>query len=88
MNRSIGVAVLLAWSVVAGSAWADKETTLSKVSYDAEKKALTVVFEKGGTYEYAGVPQATYDELQKAESKGTYFNQNVRGKYAAKKIAD
>lgn len=88
MKRSLWVAVLLSWGVLAGSAWADKDTALGKVSYDGEKKVLTVVFEKGGTYEYANVPQATYDDLQKAESKGDYFNQHVRGKYTAKKLAD
>ena len=47
-----------------------------------------MAFDKGGTYEYSGVSQEVYDALMKAESKGTYLSENIRGKFEAKKIAD
>ena len=88
MKRSMWVAVLFSLGVLASSAWAETKSTIGQVSYDGDKKALTVVFDKGGTFEYADVPQATYDDLQKAESKGEFFNKNVRGKFKVKKLAD
>ena len=32
-------------------------------------------------YDYRGVPAAVYEELKKAESKGSYFVKNIKDKY-------
>jgi hypothetical protein len=47
---------------------------------------LTVTFAGGDVYEYADVPQTVVDALAKAESKGTVFNELVKGKFTAKKV--
>ena len=47
----------------------------------------TLVIEYLGStqYEYYDVPQEVYDELVKAESKGRFVNQNIKGKYKYQK---
>ncbi len=87
MKRNLLAALVVAVGLLAGQAFAE-EGSLGSVSYDAEKKVLTVVFEKGGTYEYADVSQEVADEVLKAESKGEAFNKAVKGKFTAKKISE
>lgn len=62
-----------------------KSEALSKVDYNADSKDLTLVFERG-TYKFAGVPQKVYDGLMASESKGTYFQKKIKGKYEATKV--
>jgi lysyl-tRNA synthetase, class II len=81
------LAMLAAVGLWVGQALADG-SPLKEATYNEEAKVLTVSFDDGTKYEYAGVPKATYDDLQKAESKGEYFNKNIRGTYAAKKISE
>jgi hypothetical protein len=48
------------------------------VHYDEETAALDVTFVSGKIYRYAGVPLATYVDLLDAESKGEFFNENIK----------
>jgi len=55
----------------------------SAISYvDYENGYLTVHFRDGSRYIYRGVPQAVYDGLLAAGSAGTYFNAEIRDRYA------
>jgi hypothetical protein len=47
---------------------------------------LTVAFNNGTVYRYAKVPKAIYIEWLAAESKGRYFNSNIKHKYAYRRI--
>ncbi|MFH0953126.1 MAG: KTSC domain-containing protein [Verrucomicrobiota bacterium] len=59
-----------------------ESSVIKEVAYRAETQVLTVVFaDSGDTYEYKGVPESVYKELMAAESKGTYFAANIKGKY-------
>ena len=49
-----------------------------------EEGTLTVVFNSCRMYRYYKVPRRLYDEMLKAESKGQYFNRNIRGKFEYK----
>jgi len=62
-----------------------KSEALSKVDYDAASKDLVLVFERG-TYKFEGVPQKVYDGLMASKSKGSYFQNKIKGKYEASKI--
>lgn len=61
-----------------------KSQAITSVSYDAEAKSLTVVFERG-TYVYADVPAEVAEALEKSESQGTYYNEHIKGKYTSTK---
>jgi hypothetical protein len=42
---------------------------------------LYVTFHTGRTYPHPGVPYEIFLRLFHAESKGTYYNKNIRGRY-------
>jgi hypothetical protein len=58
-------------------------TTMRSVGYDAGEQVLEVEFTSGVIYQYLEVPAAVFDGLMYAESKGRYFNQEIRDDYTA-----
>lgn len=64
------------------SSWAT-----SHISYDNRKKILTIIMANnppknhGETLEYADVPYEVYKDFVKADSKGRFFNLNIRDSY-------
>ncbi len=81
------LAIIAAIGLWVGQAMAaEKEFNLNTTSYNAETKVLTVTFKDGKKYDYADVPQTVVDEMDKAESKGNFFNKNIRGKYKHSKV--
>ena len=63
-----------------------ESTTLSAVAYDEFKEMLRLQFCSGARYEYVDVPAAVHASLLSASSKGRYFNQVIRGRYAYRSI--
>ncbi len=57
-------------------------TTLATVAYDGIRKLLQLKFRSRAVYCYFGVPAAVHEALLAAPSKGNYFNQAIRGRYA------
>lgn len=58
-------------------------TTMRSVGYDSAQQILQIEFTSGVVYQYLDVPVAVFDELMAAESKGRYFNQEIRDDYTA-----
>jgi lysyl-tRNA synthetase class 2 len=56
------------------------------IGYDPVAGTLEVGFDHGGTYEYYDVDIGTAAGFEVAGSKGEYFNQEIRGQYAYKRI--
>jgi hypothetical protein len=54
---------------------------MRSVGYDAENRILEIEFDSGAVYQYIGVPTRTYRELLTAESRGRYFNSEIRDSY-------
>jgi KTSC domain-containing protein len=54
-------------------------SAIRAIGYDGS--TLTVEFHTGRTYEHPDVPDAVFEGLMQAPSKGTYYNQHIRGKY-------
>lgn len=66
-----------------------KSETISLVGYDDETETMEVQFRtKGGSlsYRYAQVPKSVAEALVKAESAGTFFHANVKGRYHFEKL--
>jgi hypothetical protein len=53
-------------------------TNLEAIGYDDATRELYIRFKNGTTYIYPDVPRDTYDQLSRADSKGSYFNRNIR----------
>jgi hypothetical protein len=56
-------------------------TTLSTIGYDGIRNLLQLEFRSRAVYHYFGVPAAVHEALLDAPSKGSYFNQAIRGRY-------
>lgn len=65
-----------------------ESTTLRSAGHDARSTVLELQFRNGALYQYFGVPPRIYGDLLRADSKGGYFNQSIRGKYPYQRIQD
>ena len=59
-----------------------ESTALATVGYDEARERLQVEFCDQAIYHYFGVPAALHQELLGAPSKGSYFNQEIRGRFS------
>ncbi len=58
-----------------------QSSSLRTVGYDKETKVLEIEFVQGGVYRYFDVDESVYLGLISADSKGTYFQKNIRGRF-------
>lgn len=65
-----------------------QSTTLASAGHDARAAVLELQFRNGAVYQYFHVPRRVYQDLLWAQSKGSYFNQNIRGRYPYRLIQD
>jgi KTSC domain len=63
-----------------------ESSTLATVAYDEDRELLQLGFRSGAVYQYFGVPAAVHRALLGAPSKGSYFNQAIRGRFAFRLI--
>ncbi len=57
-------------------------SAIADVAYNNALGRLTVKFNTGRTYDYFNVSNQRYQAFCDADSKGRYFNQNIRHAYA------
>ena len=57
-------------------------TVIRSYRYDRQKRDLHIVFQTGRVYTYLQVPEDIYAGMRMAFSKGLYFNQFIRDKFA------
>lgn len=63
-----------------------KSGHLESIGYHAESSTLHVRFKNGEYYLYHNVKPIVYQGLLKAESKGKYFNGNIKPHYRHTKL--
>jgi KTSC domain len=56
-------------------------SSIRSVAYDRERAVLSVEFVHGSTYAYFDVPPETHERFLAAESKGRFFNSEVRSRH-------
>lgn len=61
-------------------------STISGVNYNNKTSVLTIEFKNGSKYEYRGVPEDDYEGLMSASSAGSFFHDNIKNTYPAKRI--
>jgi hypothetical protein len=54
---------------------------MRSVGYHGKSRVLEIEFDSGAVYQYVGVPARIYPQLLRAESKGRYFNSEIRDVY-------
>ena len=65
--------------------WPDS-TSVASASYEEETQTLSVVFTKGGVYEYSDVPTFIWKGMLDASSIGRYFKLNVANSFTYKRL--
>jgi KTSC domain len=65
-----------------------ESTTLSTIGYDDAQQLLQLEFCSGPIYQYFDVPAAVHADLLLASSKGTYFNQMIRRRFAYARVPE
>ena len=61
-------------------------TAIQFYRYDASKRALLIVFTSGRRYLYANVPPEIATDFDRADSKGTFFNAEIRDRFDYEEI--
>jgi hypothetical protein len=64
-----------------------ESTTLAWVRYHPVASRLEIEFRSGQRYLYFQVPPDCYQQLLIAESKGAYFNQNIRNCFPSQHLS-
>ena len=63
-----------------------ESTALAGMAYDSQRNLLEVAFRDGSVYQYSAVTAQVYQDLLRAESKGTYFNREIRPRYQQRAV--
>ena len=59
-----------------------ESSLIESMTYNATTEILTIAFRTNGSvYMYKDVPKSVVEEFLSAESKGRYFNKNIKGNY-------
>lgn len=59
---------------------------LQSVGFDEAASILQVKFQNGRVYRYQGVPQSVFENLLRADSKGRFFNAQIRDRYPCQRL--
>jgi hypothetical protein len=63
-----------------------KSSTVKSAGYDPAARELEIEFASGELYRYSDVPEAVFQGLQNADSKGRYFGASIRPKFKFRKL--
>jgi hypothetical protein len=63
-----------------------QSSNIRSVGYDSASRTLEVEFHTGSIYQYFGVPEAVYQTLMRAPSKGTYFHDHIRDRFSLRQV--
>ncbi|MBN3995180.1 MAG: KTSC domain-containing protein [Nostoc sp. NMS2] len=58
------------------------------VGYDRNEQILQVEFQSGSVYQYLGVDEDTWEDLHASDSVGSFFNQEIKGRYSSLQVSE
>ena len=61
-------------------------SNIRAIGYDLSSQVLEVEFHNSTVYQYTEVTEGEYEGLMNAESKGKYFNANIKNRYPFVKL--
>lgn len=67
-----------------GREWSS--SLIKHTEYNPDDQQLFIVFQNEAQYVYLGITKEIYNSFCEAESVGTYFGKNIRGKFDYAKI--
>jgi hypothetical protein len=63
-----------------------ESAAIQEIDYDAERAKLLVRFVSGERYVYVGVPGEVHRSFVEADSKGRFFQAEIRDRYPYNKL--
>jgi len=63
-----------------------ESSNVVSIGYDEANEILEVEFRGGAVYQYSGVPKEVNDELNAADSAGSFIHQRIKGMYDCERI--
>ena len=63
-------------------------TVIASMDYDAANQLLIIRFVSGLVYKYKAVPPDVFAALKSSFAKGSFLNQNIKGKYDFEKLVE
>lgn len=61
-------------------------TVIQSFEYDASTRELHVLLRSGRSYIYENVAGETYEAMRRSFSKGEFFNEHIRDRYAFRRV--
>ncbi|MCE7798132.1 KTSC domain-containing protein [Sphingobium sufflavum] len=58
---------------------------IDRVAFDDDTNILAVSFRQTGKYVYYGVPSSLFDALCQAGSAGSFFNEQIKGRFPCRR---
>lgn len=59
---------------------------IKAIGYDPESQTLRIQFHSGSTHQFNGVPEHVHKNFVIADSKGRFFQKQVREKFEQQKV--
>jgi hypothetical protein len=63
-------------------------SAIHAINFDPARSELTITFATGRIYVYAKVPEFTFHRFARSESKGRFFNAEIRDKYRFRELTE
>ena len=61
-------------------------SVVAAMEYNDEAQILRITYTSGAVYDYRNVPPDVYEDMKEADSKGTFLNYEIKGKYRYKRV--
>lgn len=56
-------------------------SSIASIGYEAESRILEIEFPRGAVFRYYDVPTEEHEAFMASDSKGRYFNSNIKNRY-------
>jgi len=61
-------------------------SSLASIGYRIGERTLEVEFTQGAVYQYLDVPEPVFEAFMATESKGSFFNEEIKNHYAFRRV--
>jgi len=61
-------------------------SNIRSAGYDPQTQTLEVEFLSGTIYQYYGVPENTYEQMMREQSKGQFLNTYIKNQYPYSRV--
>ena len=63
-----------------------ESSMIRSIGFDASTSTLEIEFNSGAVWQYFDFPESKWYEFRNAESKGKYFNREIKNQYSESRV--